>query len=102
MAEDQVKKEELDELEGDQERIVTLKINLEGPAEFVSWLKENRPTGQGMGNRVWGLFPSEFRTHMRAAQREQLLALRSLLDAAVARTEAKPRRSHQPVDVEIE
>ena len=67
MAEDQVKKEELDELEGDQERIVTLKINLEGPAEFVSWMKENRPTGQGMGNRVWGLFPSEFRTHMRAA-----------------------------------
>lgn len=102
MAEDQVKKGLLDELEGDQERIVTLKINLEGPAEFVSWLKEYRPTGEGMGNRVWGLFPSEFRTHMRAAQREQLLALRSLLDAAVARTEAKPRSSHQPVDVEIE
>lgn len=102
MAEDQVKKEELDELEGDQERILTLKINLEGPAEFVSWLKENRPDCEGMGGRVRDVLPGEFKTHIRAAQRERLLALRSLLDAAIERTEAKPHRSRQPVDVEIE
>lgn len=36
-------------------------------------------------------FPTpEFRTHTRAARREMLLALRSLLDIAIEKTEEKP------------
>lgn len=35
------------------------------------------------------LFPSDFFTHQRAARREMLLAVRSLIDHAIERTEAK-------------
>ncbi len=36
-------------------------------------------------------FPTpEFRAHMRAARREMLLAVRSLLDKAIEKTEEKP------------
>lgn len=36
-------------------------------------------------------FPTkEFRTHMRAARREMLLAFRSLIDKAIEKTEEKP------------
>lgn len=35
-----------------------------------------------------GLFPEEFKTHRRAAQREMLLAWRSLLDARIEKLEA--------------
>ncbi len=38
-----------------------------------------------------GEFPGhEFRSHMRAARREMLLALRSLLDKAIEKTEEPP------------
>ena len=44
--------------------------------------------------------PKEFVEHMRAARREQLLAIRSLLDAALERTEQKPRKKVSKIEVE--
>lgn len=88
------------DLDYDEEKVLTLKISLEGPAELVSWLRENTP-GM-MGRRITGLVPGEFREHMRAAQREQVLAFRSLLDSVIGRMEReeKPRRRSTKVEVE--
>ena len=46
--------------------------------------------------------PDEFITHMRAARREQLLALRSLLDAAIERSERSEGEGRRRRRVEIE
>jgi hypothetical protein len=35
--------------------------------------------------------PEDFKTHMRAAQREQLLAMRSLIDAALERIDQREK-----------
>ncbi len=88
------------DLDYDEERVLTLKISLEGPAELVSWIRENTP-GM-MGKRITGMVPGEFREHMRAAQREQMLAFRSLLDSVIGRMEReeKPRRRSTKVEVE--
>ncbi|MHB0869003.1 MAG: hypothetical protein ACYC66_15870 [Chloroflexota bacterium] len=99
MAESETRETRFDE----EERILTLKISLEGPAELVSFIRENTP-GM-MGKRFSGLVPREFREHMKAAQREQMLALRSLLDAAIGRMERgegeeKPRRRSTRVEIE--
>ena len=98
MASEESKEVKLDE---EQERILTIKVSLEGPAELMAWMKERSPIGAA--ERLRRLVPSEFRMHMMAAQREQLLAVRSLLDAAIdrlgARQERQPRRATK-VDVE--
>lgn len=39
------------------------------------------------------LFPEEFRAHQRAARREMLLAVRSLIDAKIEKLEAQEKRS---------
>jgi hypothetical protein len=48
--------------------------------------------------------PKETRDHLRAARREQLLALRSLVDVAIRRLEerpgVKPRRRSEKIEVE--
>lgn len=48
--------------------------------------------------------PEETRDHLRAARRERILALRSLLDIAIQRLEKepekKPRRKAEKIDVE--
>lgn len=46
--------------------------------------------------------PKETRDHLRAARREQLLAMRSLLDQAIERLEKpeKPKRRAKRVEVE--
>lgn len=50
------------------------------------------------------VFPSETRTHMKAAGREQLLAARSYLDHWIAKMEAEPaeeeKASHESIKVE--
>jgi hypothetical protein len=46
--------------------------------------------------------PDEFVTHMRAAQREQLLAMRCLIDRAIERTEEAETRGRARRRVEIE
>ncbi|MCL4532505.1 MAG: hypothetical protein M1582_04845 [Actinobacteria bacterium] len=90
-------------LEDEGERILTLKVNLEGPAELVSWIRENTPPRFRVGRRVGGFLPEDFRQHVRAARREQLLAVRSLLNAIIDRMmpeEEKPGK--KSVEVEIE
>ena len=47
------------------------------------------------------MVPSEVRAHLRASQREQLLALRAWLDAAIQRTEPS-ERPRRPESVRIE
>jgi len=42
----------------------------------------------------------EFREHTQAARREMLLAMRSLLDAAIESTEEKPRKKATKIKVE--
>lgn len=58
-----------------------------------------------LGRMFQEMFPEDFRTHMRAAQREQLLALRALIDAAIERMdappEAKPARKSR-VEIAVE
>jgi hypothetical protein len=92
---------ELDDikLEDEQERVLTLKISLEGPSEVVSWFKENRPR---LRMPLRNPLPREFRKHMRAAQREQLLAVRSLLDNVIDRmeTDEQPVKRTRRIDVE--
>ena len=45
----------------------------------------------------WMRLPEETRRHLRAARREQLLALRSLVTAAIDRLEkSEPAPTHQP------
>ncbi len=100
MSEEEAKEVRLEEEEGEQEKVLTLKISLEGPAEFVSWLKESTPAR--MAQRLADRLPGDFKTHVRAAQREQLLAMRSLLDAMIERVskEEKPPKRAVKVDVE--
>ena len=92
--------QETKEFRPEEERILTLKISLEGPPEVVSWLREMGPSR--IGKRLLGGIPSEFRKHMRASRREQLLAMRSLIDAMIARLEREERPPKQAVEVEIE
>jgi hypothetical protein len=47
------------------------------------------------------MVPSEVRAHLRASQREQLLALRAWLDLAIQRTEPS-ERPRRPESVRIE
>lgn len=89
------------------ERVVTIKIDLRGPAEFVSWMRENRPRRMGMFSRLSSLLPAGAREHMMNAQREQLLAMRSLADSVVdaminrlERTGEKAERKATKVDVD--
>jgi hypothetical protein len=47
------------------------------------------------------LLPPEARKHLRAAQRERLLAVRAVIDAAIQRTEESPR-PQRPESLHIE
>lgn len=51
---------------------------------------------RGLRQRI----PEGFWEHRAAARRESLLALRSLIDAAIARTEARPVRKATRIKVE--
>jgi hypothetical protein len=73
------------------------------PSEFVEHL---RAAGKAAGNQWKSLIPDSFWEHGRTARRETLLALRSLVDAAIERLEDKgetPRTSsRRKVKVEVE
>ncbi len=63
--------------------------------------------GHRPGGLLHSILPSETRRHLRAAQRERLLAVRSLVDAAIKRTEQEPKaesaeRARRPESVRIE
>ena len=55
---------------------------------FEDWVRDGI---RGM-QRNKMLFPEDFHKHFKAAQKEALLAYRSLIDAAIERTEQAPKK----------
>ena len=70
--------------------------------EFVleDWVNEGVKGLRSRLRRRRGLLPEEFHDHMRAARKETLLAMRSLLDAAIESME-KPR-SKKATKIKVE
>jgi hypothetical protein len=66
---------------------------------FEDWLAEGLK-GLRSSHKGGKILPKEFSEHMRAAHREMLLATRSLLDAAIERTEEKPPKKATKIRVE--
>jgi len=68
---------------------------------FEQWLAEGMG---GLTSRLKGgkALPKEFVQHMRAARKERLLALRSLLDLAIERAEEKPQKKTKATKIEVE
>ncbi len=80
-----------EDLSGDQaDRIV----ELEQRVEQLEWQRRARDRSQAV---LRSLIPDETRGHLRAAAREQLLAIRSLLDHWIGRLGERPeeRRSER-------
>ena len=69
---------------------------------FEDWLAEGiRACKEGFRKgRGRELLPEEFRTHLKASRKEILLAMRSLIDAAIERTEEKPKKKTTKIEVE--
>jgi hypothetical protein len=61
---------------------------------FEDWLAEGIRAFKAGFRKATGkeFLPEEFRAHLRTARKEMLLAVRSLIDAAIERTEEKPTR----------
>jgi hypothetical protein len=69
---------------------------------FEDWLAEGLRacrTGFRKG-RDKEFLPEESRAHLRTARKEMLLAVRSLIDAAIERTEEKPKKKTTKINVE--
>jgi len=69
---------------------------------FEDWLAEGTKAFKAgfRKGRGKGLLPEEFRAHLRASRKEMLLAMRSLIDAAIERVEEKPKRKTTKIEVE--
>ncbi len=69
---------------------------------FEDWLAEGiRACKAGFRKgRGREFLPAEFRAHLKAARKEMLLAMRSLIDAAIERTEEKPKKKTTKIKVE--
>lgn len=59
--------------------------------------EELRQAADRLSAAVKGLFPPGFSEHLANSQREFLLALRSMIDAALARTEREIREARERV-----
>jgi DNA topoisomerase VI subunit B len=59
--------------------------------DFEDWLAEGVKGLRTTCKELRPFLPKEFRQHTKAARREMLLAMRSLLDAAIACTEEKEK-----------
>ena len=66
---------------------------------FEDWLVEGIK-GLSGHRRRGKVLPTEFAEHMQASHREMLLAVRSLVDAAIQRTEEKPKKKATKIRVE--
>ena len=64
---------------------------------FEDWLRDGI---RGIQRSQKGLFPEEFYKHARTAGKQALLAYRSLIDAAIERTEQKPAKKRASIKVE--
>lgn len=59
---------------------------------FEDWVREGI---RGIRRSRKAFLPEEFHKHIRAARKEALLAYRSLIDAAIERTEEAPKKRTQ-------
>jgi hypothetical protein len=61
---------------------------------FEDWLAEGMRACKAGFRKGRGkeFLPEEFRAHFRTARKEMLLAMRSLIDAAIERVEEKPTK----------
>ncbi len=67
---------------------------------FEDWVSEGMKGIRSHLRQRRGLLPEEFHNHVRAAHKETLLAVRSLLDAAIEHVE-KPR-SKKATKIKVE
>jgi hypothetical protein len=69
---------------------------------FEDWLAEGIKACRAGFRKSAGkeFLPAESRAHLRASRREMLLAMRSLIDAAIERTEEKPKKKTTKIKVE--
>ena len=58
--------------------------------DFEDWLAEGVKGFRATCKELRPFLPEEFRQHTKTARREMLLAMRSLLDAAIERAEKEP------------
>src|SRR5919108_3525033 len=79
-----------------EERLRDLQERYEGRPQAMLGRIESQPRAL-----LERMVPSEVRAHLRASQREQLLALRAWLDLAIQRTE-QSERPRRPESVRIE
>lgn len=89
-------------IDDDDDGVVTIKLDLRGPKELLAWMNPFN-----VRSRFMALLPSGAREHVAAAQREQLLAFRSIvdsvLDTMIERSEhagAKSERKARKIDVD--
>ena len=68
---------------------------------FEAWVSEGVKGVRSRLRRRRGLLPEEFHKHVRAARKETLLAVRSLLDAAIESME-KPRPRKKTTKIKVE
>jgi len=74
----------------------TLEERVRGLEERLRKLQEERGRSQRPQAVFDRLVPAEARRHLRAAQRERLLAVRAFVDAAIKRTEDQPANDGRP------
>jgi hypothetical protein len=67
---------------------------------FEDWLAEGIKACRASFQKGKESAPAEFRAHLRASRKEMLLAMRSLIDAAIERTEEKPKKKTTKIEVE--
>jgi hypothetical protein len=68
--------------------------------DFEDWLAEGIKGFRACYKKLSPHLPEEFRQHTKAAHREMLLAMRSLIDAAIECTEEKPKKKATKIKVE--
>ena len=66
---------------------------------FEDWLSEGIKGVKSRYRRKKGE-PSAFRQHVRAARKEMLLAVRSVIDAAIERLEEQPKKKATKIKVD--
>ena len=67
---------------------------------FEDWLAEGVRGCRASYKKLSPHLTEEFHQHTKAARREMLLAMRSLLDAAIESTEEKPKKKATKIKVE--
>lgn len=68
--------------------------------DLEDWLAEGIRGFRASYQKMSPHLPEEFRQHTKAARREMLLAMRSLIDAAIECTEEKPKKKAHKIKVE--